>query len=76
MSQSKRPCCRPASAHQWEPLPGDGNYVTCAKCGRLAGYQRGGRYSARGQIKLYNYPEIEQSIRERAAEILAKTEGK
>jgi hypothetical protein len=63
----KRPCCRPAASHAWKPLPGDGNYVTCSKCGRLAGYQRGGLLARRGRLKLFNYPEIEESIRERAA---------
>lgn len=67
MSENKRPCCRPAAAHDWQPLPGDGNYLTCTKCGRLAGYQRGGRRGNRGRIKLYNYPEIEQMIRDKAA---------
>lgn len=67
MSSEKRPCCHPASAHDWQPLPGNGSYMTCAKCGRLASYQLGGRISNRGRIKLYNNPEIEQDIRAKAA---------
>ncbi len=66
-----RPCCRPAAAHDWQPLAGDANYVTCQHCGRLAGFQRGGFAARRGRIKLYNYPEIEQQIRDRAARIEA-----
>lgn len=72
MTPAKRPCCRPATAHDWQPLPGDANYVTCTRCGRLASYQRGGRLGNRGRVRLYNYPEIEQIIRDRAASYAAK----
>jgi hypothetical protein len=65
MTDPKRPCCRPASAHYWQPLPGNAEFLSCAKCGRLANYQRGGRLGNRGRIRLYNYPEMEASIRRR-----------
>lgn len=64
---TRRPCCRPSSAHDWRPLVNDPNHLTCTRCGRLAGFQRGGRLGSRGRLKIFNYPEIEAMIRERAA---------
>lgn len=59
--------CRPAETHDWQPLPGDANYVSCTRCGRLDGFQRGGLLGNQGRLRMYNYPEIEAQIRERAA---------
>ena len=67
----RRPCCRPSSAHAWEELPGDANYATCPRCGRLAYRQRGGRLGSRGQLKLVSCPATEAHVRERAGEGIA-----
>lgn len=70
-----RPICRPASSHDWQPLPGDANFLTCPKCGRLARRQTGGRLCNRGRVQVYNYPEIEDGIRRRAAERVTEAAG-
>lgn len=66
---TRRPCCRPAASHDWQAMA-DANYVTCAKCGRLGSYQRGGRIGNRGRIKLWSYPEMEAYHRERIRKLV------
>jgi hypothetical protein len=66
----KRPCCRPAAAHDWQPLSGRPGFFVCAKCDRLANGQGGGFARNRGRLRLYNYPEMEKMIRERAADAI------
>lgn len=64
MTPTRRPCCRPSTAHDWQPLYRD--YLSCSKCGRLASRQRGGSLGWRGRVRLYNWPEIEEMIRPKA----------
>lgn len=46
------------------------NYYTCEKCGRL-----GRPHIRNGKMVVYNFPEIEASIRRRAADLLAAEEA-